>query len=95
MGTPAPGCNGTVYNILKEGSGAEVAKGATVTVHATGTWSHVENKAALRPASAAQAADSPMLAAPSCRPGYPVALVKPALRRHSAPFWPDLGGLAF
>ncbi|EOD07433.1 hypothetical protein EMIHUDRAFT_218347 [Emiliania huxleyi CCMP1516] len=36
MGTPAPGCNGTVFNILKEGSGAEVAKGATVTVHATG-----------------------------------------------------------
>ena len=36
MGTPAPGCNGTVYNILKEGSGASVTKGATVTVHATG-----------------------------------------------------------
>ena len=36
MGTPAPGCNGTVYNILKEGSGAEVKKGAKVTVHATG-----------------------------------------------------------
>ena len=35
-GTPAPGCNGTVCNILKEGSGAAVAKGATVTVHATG-----------------------------------------------------------
>ena len=36
MGTPAPGCNGTVYNILKQGSGAEVVKGAKVTVHATG-----------------------------------------------------------
>ena len=36
MGTPAPGCNGTVYNILKEGSGAEVVKGSKVTVHATG-----------------------------------------------------------
>ena len=36
MGTPAPGCNGTVFNILKEGSGTEVKKGATVTVHATG-----------------------------------------------------------
>eukprot|EP00312_Isochrysidales_sp_CCMP1244_P005534 CAMPEP_0196678650 /NCGR_PEP_ID=MMETSP1090-20130531/6481_1 /TAXON_ID=37098 /ORGANISM="Isochrysis sp, Strain CCMP1244" /LENGTH=118 /DNA_ID=CAMNT_0042016807 /DNA_START=34 /DNA_END=390 /DNA_ORIENTATION=- len=36
MGTPAPGCNGTVYNILKAGSGAAVAKGARVTVHATG-----------------------------------------------------------
>merc|ERR1711862_330533 len=35
-GTPALGCTGTVYNILKAGSGAEVAKGATVTVHATG-----------------------------------------------------------
>jgi len=36
MGTPAPGCNGTVFNILKAGDGATVAKGATVTVHATG-----------------------------------------------------------
>ena len=36
MGTPAPGCNGTVFNILKPGSGPEVKKGATVTVHATG-----------------------------------------------------------
>ena len=36
MGTPAPGCNGTVYNILKAGDGKEVGKGATVTVHATG-----------------------------------------------------------
>ena len=36
MGTPAPGCNGTVFNILKEGTGAAVSKGATVTVHATG-----------------------------------------------------------
>eukprot|EP00322_Chrysochromulina_rotalis_P030880 CAMPEP_0115867562 /NCGR_PEP_ID=MMETSP0287-20121206/20830_1 /TAXON_ID=412157 /ORGANISM="Chrysochromulina rotalis, Strain UIO044" /LENGTH=122 /DNA_ID=CAMNT_0003322167 /DNA_START=24 /DNA_END=392 /DNA_ORIENTATION=- len=35
-GTPAPECNGTVYNILKVGSGNAVAKGATVTVHATG-----------------------------------------------------------
>merc|ERR1719383_571406 len=32
----APGCNGTTYEIIKEGSGAEVAKGASVTVHATG-----------------------------------------------------------
>ena len=44
MGTPAPDCNGTVFNILKQGSGPEVVKGAKVTVHATG-WSHVENKA--------------------------------------------------
>ena len=36
MGTPAPDCNGTVYNILKPGSGAAVGKGANVTVHATG-----------------------------------------------------------
>ena len=36
MGTPAPGCNGTVFNILKQGAGAEVTKGAKVTVHATG-----------------------------------------------------------
>ncbi len=36
MGTPAPGCNGTVFNILKQGSGPEVVKGAKVTVHATG-----------------------------------------------------------
>ena len=36
MATPAPGCNGTAFNILKEGSGATVSKGATVTVHATG-----------------------------------------------------------
>merc|ERR1711862_654035 len=34
--TAAPGCNGTTYEILKEGSGAAVAKGAKVTVHATG-----------------------------------------------------------
>ena len=36
MTTPAPGCNGTAYTILREGTGAAVAKGATVTVHATG-----------------------------------------------------------
>ena len=36
MGTPAPGCNGTVYNILAAGEGASVKVGATVTVHATG-----------------------------------------------------------
>ena len=36
MGTPAPGCNGTVYNILAAGEGASVKAGATVTVHATG-----------------------------------------------------------
>lgn len=34
--TAAPGCDGTVYNILKEGSGAAVSQGNTVTVHATG-----------------------------------------------------------
>merc|ERR1711862_33957 len=34
--TAAPGCNGTTYEILKEGSGAAVAKGAKVIVHATG-----------------------------------------------------------
>ena len=28
MTTPAPGCNGTSYTILKEGTGAAVAKGA-------------------------------------------------------------------
>ena len=43
-GTPAPGCNGTVFNILKEGSGAEVKKGATVTVHATGVVKETEKK---------------------------------------------------
>ena len=36
MGTPAPGCNGTVYNIIKEGTGEGVKAGKTVTVHATG-----------------------------------------------------------
>ena len=36
MTTPAPGCDGTMYTILKEGSGKEVTKGAKVTVHATG-----------------------------------------------------------
>ena len=36
MGTPAPGCNGTVYNILAAGAGDKVKAGATVTVHATG-----------------------------------------------------------
>ena len=36
MSTPAPGCDGTKYTILKEGAGAAVSKGATVTVHATG-----------------------------------------------------------
>ena len=35
MGTPVPGCNGTVFNILKQGDGAAVTTGATVTVHAT------------------------------------------------------------
>ena len=44
MGTPAPGCNGTTFNILKEGSGAEVKKGATVTVHATGVVQQTEKK---------------------------------------------------
>ena len=36
MPTPAPGCNGTVYEILKDGSGAEVKPKSNVTVHATG-----------------------------------------------------------
>ena len=36
MGTPAPGCNGTVFNIITPGSGPAVTKGAQVTVHATG-----------------------------------------------------------
>jgi peptidylprolyl isomerase len=36
MSTPAPGCDGTKYTILKEGAGKAVGKGATVTVHATG-----------------------------------------------------------
>ena len=36
MGTPAPDCNGTIFNIVKEGTGAVVTKGSTVTVHATG-----------------------------------------------------------
>ena len=36
MTTPAPGCNGTVYEILKPGSGKTVTAGAHVTVHATG-----------------------------------------------------------
>merc|ERR1712070_84552 len=36
MTTPAPGCNGTAYTILKPGQGPAVAQGNTVTVHATG-----------------------------------------------------------
>ena len=36
MGTPVPGCNGTVFNILKQGGGAAVTMGATVIVHTTG-----------------------------------------------------------
>ena len=36
MTTPAPGCNGTAFTILKPGSGAAVKKGDNVTVHATG-----------------------------------------------------------
>lgn len=36
MSTPAPGCNGTTYQILKEGNGAAIGKGSTATVHATG-----------------------------------------------------------
>lgn len=35
-GVPAPGCTGTVYNVLKQGAGKEVVKGAMVKVHATG-----------------------------------------------------------
>merc|ERR1711937_799258 len=35
-GTPAPGCTGTVYNVLQAGNGAQVQKGSNVTVHATG-----------------------------------------------------------
>merc|ERR1719407_34406 len=36
MTTPAPGCNGTQYTILREGNGKEITKGSTATVHATG-----------------------------------------------------------
>lgn len=36
MGTPAPGCNGTTYEILKHGEGKEITKGCTATVHALG-----------------------------------------------------------
>ena len=36
MGTPAPGCNGTTFTILKEGTGDGVTAGKNVTVHATG-----------------------------------------------------------
>ncbi|KNC82314.1 peptidyl-prolyl isomerase FKBP12 [Sphaeroforma arctica JP610] len=32
----APGCDGTTYEILTPGSGAEITKGSTATVHATG-----------------------------------------------------------
>ena len=36
MTTKAPGCDGTTYEILKEGNGAEITKGCTATVHALG-----------------------------------------------------------
>jgi len=35
-GTPASGCRGTVFNILKAGVGEEVGKNSLVSVHATG-----------------------------------------------------------
>lgn len=34
--TAAPGCDGTTYKVLREGSGAAVKKGSMVTLHARG-----------------------------------------------------------
>ena len=34
--TPAPGCDGTTMRTLAPGSGKEITKGSTATVHATG-----------------------------------------------------------
>ena len=34
--TPAPGCNGTTMRTITPGSGKEITKGSTATVHATG-----------------------------------------------------------
>ena len=36
MAQAAPGCEGTMFEILKEGSGAEITKGCKATVHALG-----------------------------------------------------------
>ena len=36
MAQPAPGCNGTTYEILTEGNGTAITKGCTATVHALG-----------------------------------------------------------
>ena len=36
MAQPAPGCNGTTFEIVKAGSGNAISKGCTATVHATG-----------------------------------------------------------
>eukprot|EP01134_Creolimax_fragrantissima_P006863 CFRG6863T1 len=33
---PAPGCDGTTFEIISPGTGAEILKGRTATVHATG-----------------------------------------------------------
>ena len=34
--TPAPGCNGTTMRTITPGTGKEITKGSTATVHATG-----------------------------------------------------------
>jgi hypothetical protein len=88
MGTPAPGCNGTVYNILKQGSGAEVVKGAQVTVHATGSVPRRENKAA----TAGQGGPGGRLAE-----AVRLASVPPWAPSGAGevPFWPNVGGLVF
>ena len=36
MSQPAPGCDGTTYEILKAGNGKEITAGCTATVHALG-----------------------------------------------------------
>jgi peptidylprolyl isomerase len=36
MSQPAPGCDGTTFEIVTQGSGAEITKGCTATVHALG-----------------------------------------------------------
>ena len=90
MGTPAPGCNGTVYNILKQGSGAEVVKGAKVTVHATGMvpcGKQGRVTAGQRGPSGRFRGWPRLGAAPgTCGAGEACS---------AAPFWPNLGGLVF